>query len=157
MTDAPNAWREKYLDALDEHERLEARLDECQSALRRAYIHLSAAVSGQNSELDTALLQARDRLKPGGKNDFSAALQKVEKHLEALETFQAQQKNLGLSALLGACHSLRRLRLPKPALQNLNQFIQRLEREITNPAMLARAKQECAISLHRISCQAKLL
>ncbi|HMW70176.1 MAG TPA: diguanylate cyclase [Cellvibrionaceae bacterium] len=142
MTDAPNAWREKYLDALDEHERLEARLDECQSALRRAYIHLSAAVSGQNSELDTALLQARDRLKPGASSDFSAALQKVEKHLEALETFQAQQKNLGLSALLNACHSLRRLRLPNPALQNLNQFTQRLEREIPTPAMLARALED---------------
>lgn len=142
MTDAPNAWREKYLDALDEHERLEARLDECQSALRRAYIHLSAAVSGQNSELDTALLQARDRLKPGAKSDFSAALNKVEKHLEALETFQAQQKNLGLSALLNACHSLRRLRLPKPTHAHLNQFIQRLEREISNPAMLARALED---------------
>ncbi len=142
MTDAPNAWRDKYLDALDEHERLETRLDECQSALRRAYIHLSAAVSGHNSELDTALLQARDRLKPGANSDFSAALQKVEKHLEALETLQAQHKNVGLNALLGACHSLRRLRLPKPAQLSLNQFIQRLESEMGNPAILARALED---------------
>ncbi|HEY6527560.1 MAG TPA: diguanylate cyclase [Cellvibrionaceae bacterium] len=139
MTDTPNAWREKYLDALDEHERLEARLDQCQAALRRAYIHLGSAVSGQDSELDTALLQAKDRLKPGASKDFSGALARVEKHLDALETLQVQQKNIGLNALLGACHSLRRLRLPKPTLHTLNQFIHRLEREISNPAMLARA------------------
>ena len=139
MTDAPNAWREKYLDSLDEHERLESRLALCQGALRRAYIHLSAAVSGQDSDLDTALLQAKDRLKPGAGNDFAEALQRVEKHLDALETFQHQQQNQGLNALLGACHSLRRLRLPKPTLQSLNQFIHRLERQISNPAMLARA------------------
>ena len=92
MTDAPNAWREKYLDALDEHERLEARLDECQSALRRAYIHLSAAVSGQNSELDTALLQARDRLKPGAASDFGAALQKWKNTWRRWKPFRPSRK-----------------------------------------------------------------
>ncbi|MEY4588535.1 MAG: hypothetical protein RL497_611 [Pseudomonadota bacterium] len=139
MTDAPNAWREKYLDSLDEHERLESRLAQCQASLRRAYIHLSAAVSGQDATLDTALLQAKDRLKPGATGDLTSALQWVEKQLDTVETFQNQQQNLGLNALLGASHSLRRLRLPKPTLQSLNQFIHRLERDVANPAALARA------------------
>lgn len=142
MTEAPNAWRDKYLNALDEHERLESRLNQCQASLRRAYIHLSSAVSGQNSELDTALIQAKDRLKLGADSDISSALQKVEKHLDTLETFQFQQQNMGLNALLGACQSLRKLRLPSTAAQSLNQFIHRLEREISNPSMLARALSE---------------
>lgn len=147
MTDTPNPWREKYLNALDDHERLEGRLNLCQAALRRAYIHLSAAVSGQDSELDTALMHAKDRLKPGMEGDFSAALQKVEKHLDALEALQFQQQNLGLTALLSACHSLRKLRLPASINLSISQFIHRLETQIAHPALLARALTDWQILL----------
>lgn len=56
-------WREKYLNALDEQERLEKLAAAQGDILRRVVVNLSAAAAGLDIELDDALVVLRDKLR----------------------------------------------------------------------------------------------
>lgn len=62
LNDSP-AWREKYLSALDEQERLEKTFAEQQMLLRSALVRVSLAADGQDETLDELLAELRSQLR----------------------------------------------------------------------------------------------
>jgi diguanylate cyclase len=139
MSETPNPWRDKYLNALDVQEHLEVRLAQCQDALRRAYIHLGAAIGGQDAQLDAALGQLKERLRQGASADLLPVLEQVETHLSQLETLQDNQSARLVEALVLCCRSLRHLRLPKPLQARLLEFVSGLEHQGLGVGQLADA------------------
>ncbi|BFM13865.1 GGDEF domain-containing protein [Maricurvus nonylphenolicus] len=71
-----NPWREKYLQALDEQERIQASADEQAEILRKALVRVSLAADGLDAELDEVLGRLRDKLrdkKVAGREEEAAA------------------------------------------------------------------------------------
>jgi diguanylate cyclase len=73
-------WREKYLDALDEHERQQKHHQQQHELMRRMLVRVSLAAEGQDPELDSGLRGLRGHLKKGD----SAGLERVVEGLEAI-------------------------------------------------------------------------
>ncbi len=80
-------WRDKYLDALDEQERLQKSFEQQQHVLRRALVRVSLAAEGHNANLDRDLQHLRGAVKTGSA-DLESAMTAVE---ASLLTFERQR------------------------------------------------------------------
>ena len=52
-------WKHKYLNLIDDHEKLEKRFDDQTTQLRRAIIRLTVVAEGRDDDLDSQLEEAR--------------------------------------------------------------------------------------------------
>ncbi|MBU2884317.1 GGDEF domain-containing protein [Gilvimarinus agarilyticus] len=103
MSDAgKNKWRDKYLDALDQHEALERQGQEEVKLLQRALLRVSIAATGQQPELDRTLETLRGTLRSGDKGQLQAALTEVD---GALHQFD-QERDETTRELKGSLQSL---------------------------------------------------
>ncbi len=127
MADTPTAWRDKYLNALDTQEQLEQQFSGQQDLLRRCLIHLSASVEGQDGELDAALTQLKEGLRTSASADLAAQLEKVERHLVRLESFQGDQRARLLEVLYHCCQELKSLNIPSALRQRIHHLASRLQ------------------------------
>ena len=82
-------WRDKYLDALDEQERLQHKFEQQQELLRRALVRVSLAAEGHDASLDRDLQQLRGAVKTGSA-DLEPAMEAVE---ASLLTFERQRES----------------------------------------------------------------
>lgn len=64
-TDPTRYWRDKYLDLLDEHEKLESKSQQQEENLRRALLVTTAIAQSQSKEVDSSLNKLRIALSPG--------------------------------------------------------------------------------------------
>jgi diguanylate cyclase len=82
-----NPWREKYLQALDEQERIQASAEAQAEILRKALVRVSLAADGLDAELDEVLGRLRDKLRDkkasGNSQDATADLAGTMASLEA--------------------------------------------------------------------------
>lgn len=82
-----NPWREKYLQALDEQERIQASAEVQAEILRKALVRVSLAADGLDAELDEVLGRLRDKLRDkkasGNSQDATADLAGTMASLEA--------------------------------------------------------------------------
>lgn len=73
MAEDKGNWREKYLDALDQQEKVEKSFATQHELLRRALVRVSVSADGQDEMLDTILSQLRERLRGNINGDISAS------------------------------------------------------------------------------------
>lgn len=129
MAETPAGWREKYLNALDTQEQLEQQLSHQQEVLRRCLIHLGAAVAGQDSELETAIKQLKDRLRQAPGPELGLLLERVEHHLLLLESFQEDQRARLMEIVYQCCQQLKTLQLPSSLRHRIHQLASNLQQQ----------------------------
>ena len=82
-------WKNKYLNLIDEHEKLEKQFENHAAHLRRAIIRLTVVAEGRDEDLDSQLGQARDQIRKDQLNGLSSILDRVE---EGFERWQSHQE-----------------------------------------------------------------
>ncbi|MBQ0782437.1 MAG: hypothetical protein KBT79_16615, partial [Thalassolituus oleivorans] len=83
--DAARRWRDKYLNLLDEHEKLKASSDDRSDQLRRGLLMVSLLAEGQAGNVDSALGNLREAMK-GGSLGVSRSMDELEKVVRRFET-----------------------------------------------------------------------
>jgi diguanylate cyclase len=90
MNSDDNRWKHKYLNLIDEHDKLEKRFAENTAQLRRALIRLTVISEGRDPDLDTHLEEARTLLRKEQIIGLTRILERVE---EGFERWQAHQES----------------------------------------------------------------
>lgn len=90
MNSDDNRWKHKYLNLIDEHDKLEKRFAENTAQLRRALIRLTVISEGRDPDLDTHLEEARTLLRKEQITGLTRILERVE---EGFERWQAHQES----------------------------------------------------------------
>jgi diguanylate cyclase len=96
MSTDNNRWKTKYLDLIDENEKLEKRFEDNISQLRRAVIRLSLTSEGRDTDMDSQLESIRELLRSDQVSGLSRILAQIEagyeRWLSRQEGFQDQIK-----------------------------------------------------------------
>ena len=108
---AANKWRDKYLDLIEKHEKLEKSSESKQDQMRRALVIVSLLAEGQSDTIDKPLATLRDAIKP--QNDgvgLESSVQVLQAEVNRFEEQWQLQSNEVLQSLQKASKNL--LRLP---------------------------------------------
>lgn len=89
MTGDANRWKNKYLDLIDDHDKLQKRFDDQTDALRRSLVRLSLISEGRDPDLDGHLDAMRQFLRQEQVTGLSKLLDRVE---QAFERWQSHQE-----------------------------------------------------------------
>lgn len=121
-----NPWREKYLNALDEQERLEKKFAAEIDILRHALARVSIAAEGQDQSLDELLTQLREGLRSNGKLDMTGTLVRLE---QAALAFDSARESNALSvreAISNTIKPLQKFKISKNTKKNIEQYLEQL-------------------------------
>jgi len=113
--DAARRWRDKYLNLLDEHEKLKASSDDRSDQLRRGLLMVSLLAEGQAGNVDSALGNLREAMK-GGSLGVSRSMDELEKVVRRFETQNETQAGLLADELSAVADKLLQCPLPKELL-----------------------------------------
>mgnify|MGYP003384657983 CR=1 FL=1 len=95
MMSTTDRWKNKYLNLIDDHEKLEKRFEDHTAQLRRALIRLTVLAEGRDLDLDSQLEEARVLLRKEQITGLSRVLERVEKGYERWQSHQESfQDNL---------------------------------------------------------------
>lgn len=145
MTQIDN-WREKYLNALDEQERLE-KLSAAQSdLLRRVVVNLSAAAAGLDPKLDDCLETLKDKLRGAKGSAVYDHMSLVEHTVKAFEVNRDSQLQVLAYAIREALGQLRALSIPELLIRQIEQWQRQLAKQAITFPELPR-QLECLVSL----------
>lgn len=95
-----NPWREKYLNALDEQERLEEQQAEQTELLKRALVRVSLAAEGLDDELDDILEEVRVTLRKGQLERLEGTLKSLEESILSYDQQRQSQHQQSQQAML---------------------------------------------------------
>ncbi len=88
MNTDSDRWKNKYLNLIDQHEKLEKQFEDHAAHLRRAIIRLTVVAEGRDEDLDSQLGQARDQIRKDQLNGLSSILDRVEAGFERWQSHQ---------------------------------------------------------------------
>ena len=142
MSDDSERWKAKYLQGLEDQEKLELRWDARLDLLRRGLVRSSLAAEGTDKAVDQCMQELRDILR---REDIDAGLSRLIPRLEkaVLDSEHRRVERMAqISTALGALAGpLQALPLPREISKPLKSFAKQLEgrssqlREL--PALLA--------------------
>ena len=118
--DAARRWRDKYLNLLDEHEKLKASSDDRSDQLRRGLLMVSLLAEGQAGNVDSALGNLREAMK-GGSLGVSRSMDELEKVVRRFETQNETQAGLLADELSAVADKLLQCPLPKELLKKIRE------------------------------------
>ena len=112
-SDSVRKWREKYLDLIEQHEKLEKTTEQRQDQMRRALVMVSLLAEGQSETVDAPLGKLREVIKPqnNGKG-LELTLQNLQKEVSRFEHQRTAQADALLDELHTAANTLLKLTLP---------------------------------------------
>ncbi|MAY01219.1 MAG: hypothetical protein CMI08_18830 [Oceanospirillaceae bacterium] len=113
-------WRDKYLDLLDQHEKLKTTAEEQHDQMRRGLVVVSLLAEGQSGNVDKSLNELREAIKPGGKG-MSRVMDELETAVKRFESSSAAQAEVLLGQLSDAADKLGRCPLPRPLMKRIRQ------------------------------------
>lgn len=119
-------WREKYLDALDQQEQMEASLGAQQELLRRALVRVSLAADGQNDDLDALLSQVRERMRGSINGDINSLLAQLDEAVLNFDHYRAQNAQTVRQALSDTLKPLQTLEPSRRLKHNISQYLDQL-------------------------------
>jgi len=94
MNTESDRWKNKYLNLIDENEKLEKQFEDQIGQLRRAIIRLSIVTEGRDEDMDTQLSALRDLLRTDQLSGLTRILEQLESGFERWqgkqESFQGQ-------------------------------------------------------------------
>ncbi|MGM0632244.1 MAG: diguanylate cyclase [Pseudomonadota bacterium] len=116
-------WKQKFLDALDEHEQREKSLQHRIRTLRRGLLGVSLAGDGVDPKLDRQLEQLRKLLrKSDHESGLEALLEQIEASVLRLDTGRQEESAALRQALDLSLRQLQGLDLPRDRRRQLRQF-----------------------------------
>ena len=123
-SDSARRWRDKYLNLIDEHEKLKRSSAQDLDQYRRGLVMVSLLAEGQASSVDTPLATLREAIKPGAENNNSGMNKAMDELERAVQRFEAQntaQAEVLLGQLGDAAAKLLLCPLPRPLLKRIKQ------------------------------------
>lgn len=124
--DKNNNWRDKYLDALDQHDQLEKTFAAQQELLRRALVRVSVSADGQDDVLDTILSQLRERLRGALTGDISDLLAKLDEAALSFEQHRDHNAEEVRASLVNTVKPLQQLDLSRSVKKEISQYLAQL-------------------------------
>lgn len=102
-----NRWRDKYLNLIEDHEKLKKSSDEKQDQMRRALVMVSLLAEGQADSVDAPLAKLREAIKPQNNGrGLELTLQNLQKEVNRFEQLRETQAGVLLDELSGAAKKL---------------------------------------------------
>lgn len=142
MSDDAQRWKSKYLESLEEQEKLEKRWDARLDLLRRGLVRSSLAAEGSDKAVDQCMQELREIIR-GEQMDagLAALIPRLEKAVLDSEQRRQQRVEQNVSALTGITSRLLALDLPREVRKGLKQFAKRIDERARQsrelPAVLA--------------------
>ncbi|HSC82127.1 MAG TPA: diguanylate cyclase [Pseudomonas sp.] len=142
MTDAAQRWKDKYLQSLEQQEKMEARWNQRLDLLRRGLVRSSLAAEGSDKAVDQCMQELRDIIRS---EQMDAGLAGLIPRLEkaVLDSEQRRQTRIeqNVAGLNGLASQLLALDLPREIRKPLKQFAKRIDERASSsremPALLA--------------------
>jgi len=119
-SESARRWRDKYLDLLDQHEKLQRTTEEQHDQLRRGLVMVSLLAAGQSTDIDRSLDDLKEAIKPEGKG-MNRVMDELEKSVRQYESSNAAQAEVLLGQLSDAAEKLSRCPLPRPLMKRIRQ------------------------------------
>ena len=108
-----NRWRDKYLNLIEDHEKLQKSSEEKQDQMRRALVMVSLLAEGQADSIDTPLAKLREAIKPHKNGQgLELTLQNLQKEVNRFEQQRETQAGVLLDELSNAARQLLKMDLP---------------------------------------------
>lgn len=124
--DDKNNWRAKYLDALDQQEKIEKSSAAQQELLRRALVRVSVLADGQDDSLDEILDQLRGRMRGAIVGDISDLIARLDAIAVNFEQYREQNSLDVRTALAEILHCLQMLDLTRGVKKEITQYLAQL-------------------------------
>src|SRR5690606_1661728 len=128
MSDDAQRWKAKYLENLEQQERLERRWKERFDLLRRGLVRSSLAAEGSDKAVDQCLLELREILRhedPAA--DLAALVPRLDRAVLDSERCRQERITQLTAALAALAGQLQDLPLPREVRKPLKQFTKHLE------------------------------
>ncbi|MBB6340788.1 diguanylate cyclase [Pseudomonas fluvialis] len=130
-------WKAKYLESLEQQEKLERRWDARLDLLRRGLVRSSLAAEGVDKAVDQCMVELREILR---RDDIDAGLSALIPRLEkaVLDSEQRRQERVeqNANAIEGLTQQLLKLELPGEVRKPLKKFSKQIEERAGNPREL---------------------
>ena len=137
MTDDAQRWKSKYLESLEQQEKLERSWDARLDLLRRGLVRSSLAAEGSDKSVDQCMHELRDILR---RNDIDAGLSALIPRLEkaVLDSEKQRQDRVeqNISGVTSLTDQLLALEPPREVRKALKQFAKRIEERASQPREL---------------------
>ena len=88
MSQESDRWKGKYLNLIDDHEKLEKSFQDHSTELRRALIRLTVVAEGRDADLDTQLSITRELLRKDQLTGLNRLLEKIDSGFERWQDHQ---------------------------------------------------------------------
>lgn len=134
MTDDAQRWKAKYLDSLEQQEKLERRWDARLDLLRRGLVRSSLAAEGTDKAVDQCMQELREIIR-GEQMDagLSALIPRLEKAVLDSEQRRQQRVEQNVAGITGLTQQLLALELPREVRRALKQFAKRIDERASQP------------------------
>ncbi|VXA99138.1 conserved hypothetical protein [Pseudomonas sp. 8AS] len=142
MTDDAQRWKAKYLENLEQQERLEQRWEARLDLLRRGLVRSSLAAEGADKAVDQCMRELREIIR-GEQMDagLAALIPRLEKAVLDSEQRRQQRSEQNVAGITGLTAQLLALELPREVRKALKQFAKRIDERARQsrelPALLA--------------------
>jgi diguanylate cyclase len=123
---ADNPWREKYLNSLDEQEKLEKRFQNELESLRRALVRVTVVAEGQDQELDQVLNRLREELRGGIKGDLTSLFSTLDQQAIKFETSRDESALSIREAIHNIVKPLQKFKTSRNAKKTIDDFLSQL-------------------------------
>ena len=137
MTDDAQRWKSKYLESLEQQEKLERRWDARLDLLRRGLVRSSLAAEGSDKSVDQCMQELRDILRRDDIDaGLSALIPRLEKAVLDSEKSRQSRSDLNVSGVTSLTDQLLALEPPREVRKALKQFAKRIEERASQPREL---------------------
>lgn len=128
-SDSARRWREKYLNLIEDHEKLKRSSEEDLDNYRRGLVMVSLLAEGQSSTVDTPLKALRDALKPDA-TGMNKTMDELERAVQRFESQNSAQAEVLLGQLNDVASKLLLCPLPRPLLKRIKQVRKQASSEL---------------------------
>lgn len=137
-----SGYKEKYLAALDEQEKLERKHALQLDLLRKTIVHLSVAAKGQESKLDASLIALQNKMRGGSGADVFEQMERVQRAVGEFDREREQELQRALDWFKSAVDNLMELSVPADLRSQLSLYKKGLKSQLTSYRAFGEAVNE---------------
>jgi diguanylate cyclase len=126
------SYREKYLSALDDQERIEKQYSLQLELLKKTLFQVGAAASGMDQGLDASLLRLREVMRGGSGQQAVDQMDRVASSVEHFERTRSQETTKTAKAMKVLIDQYLELQIPKELRKSLQSFSSSLAKRLGN-------------------------
>lgn len=140
-----SGYKEKYLAALDEQEKLERKFAVQLELLKKTVMHLSVAAKGQETKLDASLITLQNKMRGGTGADVFEQMERVQRAVMAFDSEREQEINQAVEWFRQVADNLLELSITPDLRKQIALYRKGLKSQLTNYRALAEAVNELSV------------